>query len=86
MLNSGEFGALLDKGRALQKEIVMFTEASPTFASSCQLIAGIDALLKDIKQQLLSPSFTENSELGLVMVNLGRLSKNLNDIKNRIKI
>ncbi|MES2998779.1 MAG: hypothetical protein V4700_05620 [Pseudomonadota bacterium] len=84
MLDSGEFSSLLDKGRTLQEEISTFIKA-PTRSSSYQLKADIDALIGDIKQQLLNPSPTENNELSLVMINLGRIVKYLNDIKHALK-
>jgi len=85
MLTSEELGALLDTGRTLQKEIGTFTAASSfSRSSSRQLIARIDKLLNTIKPYLLNPSSTENSTLGLVIVNLGRIAKNLNDIKDTI--
>ncbi len=85
MLNSTELNSLLEEGRTLQAEIADFIKA-PTTPSSRRLIARIDKLISDIKPQLLEPSYTENNELGLLITSLGRIVKNLNDIKATIKL
>lgn len=84
MLNSVELNSLLREGRTLQAEIGVFLK-TPTTVSSQRLIARIDKLISDIKPQLLAPSYMENNELGLLIANLGRIAKNLNDIKATIK-
>ncbi|MES2142722.1 MAG: hypothetical protein V4471_07585 [Pseudomonadota bacterium] len=84
MLNSRELNSLLGEGRVLQAEIGNFIK-TPTTLSSRRLIARIDKLINDIKPKLLEPSYTEASELGLLITNLGRIVKNLNDIKTTIK-
>ena len=84
MLNPVELNSLLGEGRTLQAEIGDFIKAATT-VSSQRLIARIDKLIHNIKPQLLAPSYAENNELALLITILGRIAKNLNDIKNLIK-
>ncbi|MDQ8039959.1 MAG: hypothetical protein REH83_06080 [Rickettsiella sp.] len=69
----------------LQTDLSNFMQA-PTRLSSHRLISRIDALINDIKPQLLEPSNTEDDKLQLLIANLGRIIRNLKDIKTVIKI
>lgn len=80
MLNSIELNCLLEEGRALQIKLSEFIKA-PATVPSRRLIARIDKLIKDIKPQLLEPSYAETTELGLLITSLGRIVKTLNAIK-----
>ena len=85
MLNSKELDALLEDGRILQTELSLFMKA-PTISSSHRLMSRVDSLINAIKPQLLEPSAIEDTKLGLLVANLGRIVKNLKDIKTVIKV
>ncbi len=83
MLNSSELNLFLKDGKVLLQEIETFIKKESTAVSSSELTVRIGSFVDNIKPKLslFEPSVSENNELSLLIINLGRISRDFEAIK-----